>query len=140
MSTRNSNLPTDAHTLRTMLTVILEKSLDNMERLRDREQILQMIGMLKNPNSIEGGIRHIKPTGVIRNIDDLGRVVIPKELRRTMGIAEGDTREISNEGEWIVLQPYKQFCHFCGSDKDISTFKEKYVCENCIGELFDHAN
>ncbi|MGG3471529.1 AbrB/MazE/SpoVT family DNA-binding domain-containing protein [Neobacillus pocheonensis] len=87
-----------------------------------------------------GGVRRIKPTGIVREVDELGRVVLPMELRRTMGIGRKDAVEISVEGNWVVIQPYKQFCHFCGSDKDISPFKGKYICETCVGDLFDNVD
>ncbi|WP_240416699.1 AbrB/MazE/SpoVT family DNA-binding domain-containing protein [Paenibacillus periandrae] len=130
-------LPSDAHTLKNMMSVILEKSLVNMDRLRDREQILHLLGLLKNPDALQGGLRRIKSTGVVRNLDDLGRFTLPAELRRVMGIAKQDHVDIYLEGDWIIVQAHRQFCHFCGSEKDINEFKGKFICETCIGDLFN---
>ncbi|MBV6717270.1 AbrB/MazE/SpoVT family DNA-binding domain-containing protein [Paenibacillus chitinolyticus] len=128
--------PTDAHTLKLMIVAILEKSLDNMDRLRDREQVLQLIETLKSPTSVMGKVRRIVSTGVIRQTDGLGRVTVPRALRRSLGLSSGTPAEVYLEGEYIVIQPYKQFCLFCGSEEDINEFKEKYVCETCVGDLF----
>lgn len=76
-----------------------------------------------------------KSTGVVRRIDDLGRVVIPKELRRTLGIAEGDPLEIYVNGEEIILSKYAPGCIFCGNADNVSHFKGKIICGNCLTEM-----
>ena len=77
----------------------------------------------------------MKSTGIVRKIDDLGRVVIPKELRRTLNINECDPLEIFIDDESIILKKYQAGCIFCGEFKDIISFKNKIVCKKCIKEL-----
>lgn len=73
----------------------------------------------------------IKSTGVVRKVDELGRVVIPIELRRTLGIDEKDALEIYVDHERIILKKYQPGCIFCGNAEDIQTFKGKNVCRQC---------
>ena len=77
----------------------------------------------------------MKSTGIVRKVDELGRLCIPAELRRTLSIEEGDTLEIFVEGEEMVLRKYQAGCIFCGEFKDITSFKNKIVCKKCIKEL-----
>ena len=78
----------------------------------------------------------MKATGIVRHIDDLGRLVIPKELRRTMGIAEGDAMEIFVDGERIVLRKYAAGCVICGNIDTVSmTANQKPICQKCIDEI-----
>ena len=77
----------------------------------------------------------MKSTGIVRNIDELGRIVIPKEIRKKLGIANNDPVEIYVDGEKILLMKYHPACHFCGSTEDIFDFKGKVVCSACAGEL-----
>lgn len=73
-------------------------------------------------------------TGIVRRIDDLGRVVIPKELRRMLGIKEGDPLEIFTDGERIVLRKYVPGCCLCGNvDQKLATLSSgKIVCGPCV--------
>ena len=77
----------------------------------------------------------MKSTGVVRKLDNLGRIVIPIELRKTMDIAVKDTLEIFTEGDQIILKKYHPACIFCGDARDVTTFKGKLVCVNCLREL-----
>lgn len=77
----------------------------------------------------------MKSTGITRKIDELGRIVLPIELRRKMGIAEKDSLEIYVEGDSIILKKYEPACIFCGNAKNITTYMDKNVCSNCIKEL-----
>jgi len=77
----------------------------------------------------------MKSTGIVRKLDDLGRVVIPIELRRTMDIAIKDTLEIFVEGDQIILKKYHPSCIFCEDTRDVMTYKGKLVCRNCLAEL-----
>ena len=79
----------------------------------------------------------MKSTGIVRNIDSLGRIVLPIELRRTLNIdaSKGDPIEIYMDGTSIVLRKYEPNCVFCGRSKKVSEFKGKNVCENCRKEL-----
>ena len=77
----------------------------------------------------------MKSTGIVRCIDELGRVVIPKEFRTQAGIANTDPVEITMEGERIIITKYRSVCHFCGETEGLVDFKEKKVCQGCINEL-----
>ncbi len=77
----------------------------------------------------------MKSTGIVRKIDELGRIVLPIEIRRTMHIDVRDPMEIYVEGNSIILRKYEQECVFCGSTKKVTTFKNRSVCENCRKEL-----
>ena len=77
----------------------------------------------------------MKSTGIVRKVDELGRIVLPVELRRTMDIAEKDPLEIYVDGNSIVLRKYRPSCIFCDSTKDVRTFRGKNVCPRCLREL-----
>ncbi|WCK52733.1 AbrB/MazE/SpoVT family DNA-binding domain-containing protein [Aneurinibacillus sp. Ricciae_BoGa-3] len=77
----------------------------------------------------------MKATGVVRKVDELGRVVIPIELRRNLGIAEKDGLEIFVDDEKIILKRYAPACIFCDSAEDIRNFKGRNVCSHCIQEI-----
>ncbi len=77
----------------------------------------------------------MKSTGIVRKVDELGRIVLPIELRRTLNIAEKDSLEIFVEGESVVLSKYQPACIFCGDAKNVVSFKEKNVCPKCIAEI-----
>lgn len=74
----------------------------------------------------------MKSTGIIRKVDELGRIVLPIELRRTLDIAERDELEIYMENERIVLQKYEPACIFCGSSQALTSHRGKNVCRDCI--------
>ena len=77
----------------------------------------------------------MKSTGIVRKVDELGRIVLPIELRRTLDIAEKDALEIYVEGSAIVLKKYRPTCVFCASARDVSVFKGKNICPKCLREL-----
>lgn len=77
----------------------------------------------------------MKATGIIRKIDELGRVVIPIELRRALDIGERDALEIYTDSDKIILAKHQSVCVFCGKARDVRPFKGKYVCPDCIREL-----
>ena len=77
----------------------------------------------------------MKSTGIVRKVDELGRVVLPIEMRRTLDISEKDALEIYVEGENIILRKYQAACVFCDSTKDIISFKGRNVCTSCIEKL-----
>lgn len=81
------------------------------------------------------GVVNIKSTGIVRKVDELGRVVLPIEMRRTLDISEKDALEIYVEGENIILRKYQAACVFCDSTKDIVNFKGRNVCTSCIEKL-----
>ena len=77
----------------------------------------------------------MKSTGIVRKVDELGRIVLPIELRRTLDIAEREALEIYVDGSAIVLKKYQPACIFCGNARDVSTYKGKNVCVNCRRDL-----
>ena len=77
----------------------------------------------------------MKSTGIVRNIDELGRIVIPKEIRKKLGINNNDPVEIYVEGERVLLAKYHPACHFCAGTDGIMDFKGKVVCRACLEEL-----
>ena len=77
----------------------------------------------------------MKSTGVVRQLDTLGRIVIPIELRRTMDIATKDFVEIFVDGDQIILKKYQPCCVFCGNAKDVVYFKDKRIGQDCLKEL-----
>lgn len=74
----------------------------------------------------------MKSTGIVRKVDELGRIVLPIELRRTLGIEEKDRIEIFVDGESIILRKYQPACIFCDNLKDIINYKGKNICPDCI--------
>lgn len=77
----------------------------------------------------------MKSTGIVRRVDELGRIVLPIELRRTLDIEIKDPLEIYVDGNTIILKKYEPSCVFCGNAKDIITFNGKNVCPNCINKI-----
>ncbi len=74
----------------------------------------------------------MKSTGIVRKVYELGRIVLPIELRRTLGIEEKDRIEIFVDGESIILRKYQPACIFCDNAKDIINYKGKNICPDCI--------
>jgi AbrB family transcriptional regulator, transcriptional pleiotropic regulator of transition state genes len=72
---------------------------------------------------------------VVRIVDELGRIVIPIELRRTLDIAVKEALEIYVDGEMIILKKYEPECIFCGDARDVINYKGKNICKNCMREL-----
>ncbi|BCV19994.1 AbrB/MazE/SpoVT family DNA-binding domain-containing protein [Moorella sp. Hama-1] len=81
----------------------------------------------------------IKSTGIVRKVDELGRVVIPIELRRTLGIDERDALEIYVDHEKIILKKYEPACVFCGNAEDVVNFHGKNVCRECLEAMSEQA-
>ena len=79
----------------------------------------------------------MKSTGVVRKMDDLGRIVLPIEIRKVMDINEKDAVEIFTEGDKIILRTYQPACIFCGDASDVVVFGEKKICRNCIRKIQD---
>lgn len=74
----------------------------------------------------------MKSTGIVRKVDELGRVVIPIELRRTLHIEEKDALEIYVDSDRIILRKYEPDCVFCGNGDDVTNYKGKNVCKKCL--------
>lgn len=77
----------------------------------------------------------MRSTGMARKVDDLGRVVVPAEMRRSFGIKEGDYLDISVEGERIILAKREDACVFCRASEDLKDFRGRQVCAGCVDEL-----
>jgi transcriptional pleiotropic regulator of transition state genes len=77
----------------------------------------------------------MKSTGIVRKVDELGRIVLPIELRRTLDIAEKDSLEIYVDEDAIILRKYQPACIFCDNAKDIMSYKGKNVCPECAKAL-----
>ena len=77
----------------------------------------------------------MKSTGIVRRIDELGRIVIPIEIRRNLGLAERDSVEFLTEGDRIVLRKYQDACLFCDSSEKNISFQGKIICSKCVNDL-----
>ena len=77
----------------------------------------------------------MKSTGIVRKVDELGRIVLPIELRRNLDIGEKDSLEIYVDGGSIVLRKYEPSCVFCGDAKNVTTFRGKNICAACLRDL-----
>ena len=77
----------------------------------------------------------MKSTGIIRKVDDLGRIVLPIELRRTLDISERDELEIYMENDRIILQKFEPACIFCNSTEEVYVYNGKQICKKCISQL-----
>ncbi len=77
----------------------------------------------------------MKSIGIVRKLDDLGRIVLPVELRHTLGLEEKDPLEIFVEDNHIILKKYQPSCIFCNNAKNVTVFKGQNICEDCLREL-----
>ncbi|MBQ2961178.1 MAG: AbrB/MazE/SpoVT family DNA-binding domain-containing protein [Oscillospiraceae bacterium] len=77
----------------------------------------------------------MKSTGIVRKVDELGRIVLPIEMRRTLNIEEKDSLEIYVEGDNVILRKYQPTCIFCESTKNLVNLRGKNVCPDCIEKL-----
>ena len=77
----------------------------------------------------------MKSTGIVRKIDSLGRFVIPIELRNVMDISTSDSIEIFTDEDKIILKKYQPSCLFCGNADNITYFKGKLICQDCLNEM-----
>ena len=81
------------------------------------------------------GYTRVKATGIVRKVDELGRIVLPAELRRTLSIAEKDPLEIYVDGGSIILQKHEERCVFCGGSEDLRTVLGKNICGSFLSRL-----
>ncbi|MBQ4055371.1 MAG: AbrB/MazE/SpoVT family DNA-binding domain-containing protein [Clostridia bacterium] len=79
----------------------------------------------------------MKSTGIVRKIDELGRIVLPIEIRNTMNIRSRDPIEIFVDEDKIILKKYEPACIFCGNADNVEYYKGKLVCHDCLKELKD---
>lgn len=78
---------------------------------------------------------NLKSTGIIRKVDELGRVVIPKEIRENLEILEKDPVEIFVDGNKVIIQKYNPTCCFCGSSSKLTKYKDRLICKSCINKI-----
>jgi transcriptional pleiotropic regulator of transition state genes len=81
------------------------------------------------------GSRVMSDTGIVRRVDDLGRIVLPMELRRTLGINVKDPMSISVDGERIIVTKHHDSCVVCGSIEDIVRVKDRAMCRGCVAAV-----
>jgi len=77
----------------------------------------------------------MRATGIVRRIDALGRVVLPVELRRALDLGKEDGLEIAIDGEDIVLVKHVPRCIFCGQERDLTAFRDRLVCTDCLAAI-----
>ncbi|MBO5449100.1 MAG: AbrB/MazE/SpoVT family DNA-binding domain-containing protein [Ruminococcus sp.] len=77
----------------------------------------------------------MKSTGIVRKVDELGRIVLPIELRRTYELAVKDSVEIYTDDDKIILKKFQRTCIFCGEAENLVDYKGKSICANCIAEI-----
>jgi transcriptional pleiotropic regulator of transition state genes len=112
-----------------------------------KPELCRILAIMDKPSRSRSDVRYyfnrkrgyfqmmMKSTGIVRKVDELGRVVIPIELRRTLGIGEKDALEIYVDGERIMLKKYEPACIFCGNAENVTYFKGKIVCRECLKDL-----
>lgn len=79
----------------------------------------------------------MKSTGIVRKVDELGRIVIPIEIRTQLNIVEKDPIEIYVDGSSIILKKFERTCLFCGNSSKLAVYKDKLICEKCLNNLKD---
>lgn len=79
----------------------------------------------------------MKEIGIIRNVDSLGRIGLPKELRTTMSINKNDQMEIYVNDGALILMKYEEKCAFCGNTEDVFKFKNRIICKQCVNEIIE---
>ena len=77
----------------------------------------------------------MKSTGVVRRLDNLGRIVIPIEIRKALRIDLNDELEIYTKGDQVVLKKYECGCIFCGETRNLAEYRDKPVCRKCLDEM-----
>lgn len=109
-----------------------QKSCDAWNRnSQDRQRCMAVSSQSGNRE----GNPNMKSTGIIRKVDELGRIVLPIELRRTLDIAERDELEIYMEGDQIILQKFEPSCIFCASSRGLVTYRGKNICQDCVRNM-----
>nr|WP_300129617.1 AbrB/MazE/SpoVT family DNA-binding domain-containing protein [uncultured Butyricicoccus sp.] len=78
-----------------------------------------------------------KPTGIVRKVDDLGRIVLPAEMRRVLKIDVQDSVDIQLQEDGILIQKHPTCCALCGATKNLITVKDKYICSDCLKNIKD---
>lgn len=82
----------------------------------------------------------LKSTGIVRRLDELGRIVLPIDLRRKMDVCERDSLEIYTDGDLIVLKKYQPSCVFCSNAEDLTVYNGKNICRDCLAAFAELYN
>ncbi len=82
----------------------------------------------------------MKATGFVKKIDELGRIVIPKDIRKSLGVDRGDFLQFFFEGESVVIKKFGEQCAICNSSDDVIKVKEKFICKDCIEQIKNSEN
>ncbi len=77
----------------------------------------------------------MKPVGIVRKVDQLGRIVLPKSLRKRYLMNEGDPVEILVQGDHIILERYKPKCVFCSNQENVIEYNTRYICNDCLIDM-----
>ncbi len=77
----------------------------------------------------------VKSTGIVRKVDALGRIVLPMELKKTLGISVNDQMEIYVEDDKIILKKYMPNCIFCSNTENLISYKDINICSECLREI-----
>lgn len=77
----------------------------------------------------------VKSTGIVRRVDEMGRIILPAELRERYHIRRGDSLEIMFDDASVILRKYQPFCIFCDGDDGLVRFRGRSVCRRCISEV-----
>ena len=93
-------------------------------------ELLYNFNIIKERLEIE-----LKSTGIVREIDALGRIVLPKSIRKNYDLKEKDGIEIFTDGDSIILKKYTPFCIFCESGDDLITYKDRTICKKCAEKI-----
>lgn len=81
------------------------------------------------------GVVLMKDTGVVRKIDPLGRLVIPIEVRRELGLNENEPVEMYVENKRVIIEKYNPSCLICGETENVKKINEKSICDSCINKI-----
>ena len=77
----------------------------------------------------------MKAAGYLVRVDNLGRIVIPVRIRRNMELESDTCLELFTEEDRIVMRKYQDTCVFCGKDEDLTEYKDKHICKDCLNAL-----
>ena len=84
---------------------------------------------------MKGTVKKMKATGFIKKVDEMGRIVVPKDIRKALGISNLDYVQFYLDENGVVLRKYDNCCFLCSSREDVTEYKEKYICKKCIAEI-----
>ena len=119
------------------MRVFLQKAFDMEQYSQYNDKTNKPLQSLRRKH-ITGGTDWMKSTGIIRKVDDLGRIVLPIELRRTLDIEERDELEIYMENDRFILQKFEPACVFCGSSRGLISYRRKNVCQECVKKMAEY--